>query len=392
MARLFTTLAIIQTGIEPADAAVRLSPADPQTHYTRALSLVNLERLPEAVTELRQAIQIRPHHYYQWLDLGVTLDRLGDEQGAVGALMESVRLAPSYAQPRWQLGNLLFRQGRYEEAFEDLRSAARSDSTLSESLLRLGWLAADGDVARFEALVRPETSKERFRVAAFLSREGHGPEVVAQVKSAGIPSDDVEALFLHQTIDQLLIAQAFNEAYMVWAITHPPSSGEGPRTPGQVVNGNFAGPIFQNEPGFGWRLTPIPNITTSIDPSGPSPGGRSIRIDYQGESPPLSQPIHQLVLIEKNGRYILKFQVKTQQLMSGGPPRIAIFDQTHEPRLLDRSLPLAPGTAEWKSYEVDFDVAETALVQIGLQREICPQNPCPIFGTLWLGDFSLVRK
>src|SRR6266478_4552630 len=157
VSRLLSTSAIFQSTIAPADAAVRLTPTDPEAHYTRALALVNLERLGDAVGELRQATTLRPHHYYEWLDLGVTLDRLEDQTAAIAALQESVRLAPFFAQPRWQLGNLFFRQGRYEEAFAELRLGAKSNPNLFTGMLDLAWVAADGDVRTIEALVPPET-------------------------------------------------------------------------------------------------------------------------------------------------------------------------------------------------------------------------------------------
>src|SRR5213080_1624958 len=103
LSRLFTAGSVIQSTVEPADMAVRIAPADPAAHYTRGLELVNWNRTSEAVMELRQATQLRPHHYYEWLDLGVTLDRLGDRPGADAALRKSISLAPSFAQPHWQL-------------------------------------------------------------------------------------------------------------------------------------------------------------------------------------------------------------------------------------------------------------------------------------------------
>src|SRR5437763_1843450 len=69
--RFLSLLAIIQARVEPADLAVTVTPKDPEAHYTRALSLVNLGRLDEALEELREATRLRPHHYYEWLDLGV---------------------------------------------------------------------------------------------------------------------------------------------------------------------------------------------------------------------------------------------------------------------------------------------------------------------------------
>src|SRR6476469_5314990 len=81
MSRLFSAMTIMQQRVEPSNDAVRLTPNDPEAHYTRALALVNLDKLQEAVAELKLAVRLRPHHYYQWQDLGVTLDRLGDQAG-----------------------------------------------------------------------------------------------------------------------------------------------------------------------------------------------------------------------------------------------------------------------------------------------------------------------
>src|SRR5436190_6925826 len=90
VSRLLSTTAILQSSVGPAATAVRLTPRDPEAHYTLALSLVNADRLGDAVLELQQATQLRPHHYYEWLDLGVTLDRLGEQTAAIAALKESI--------------------------------------------------------------------------------------------------------------------------------------------------------------------------------------------------------------------------------------------------------------------------------------------------------------
>src|SRR2546430_12449574 len=112
ISRFLQFTAIVQSTMGPVDLAVRLTPSDPEAHYTRALELVNFEPLEDAASELQEATRLRPHYYYEWLDLGVTLDRLGNETAAESAIRESIHLAPYFAQPRWQLGNLLYRQGK----------------------------------------------------------------------------------------------------------------------------------------------------------------------------------------------------------------------------------------------------------------------------------------
>lgn len=393
VSRLLSTMAIVQSNVAPADMAVRLAPDDPEAHYTRALSLVNVERLKEAVDELRQTTSLRPSHYYEWLDLGVTLDRLGDQTAAISALRESVRLAPSFAQPRWQLGNLLHRQGQYPEAFAELRLAAKSNPGLVEGLLQLAWVAADGDVGTFAALVGPDSGRRHLELASFLAKQGKGADAARQIREAGEPQDEEERAIFHSTVSALLAAEQFPEAYYAWATTHHPKTDESSKGSVQFLNGSFVEPILQDDPGFGWQLPVVPNVLASIDPSGPSPGTRSIRLEFGGDHPPGSRAIYQLLLLAPNSRYSLSFKAKAMDLKSGGPPVIlALSGHSKTDKILGQSDPLSPGTTEWTSYKVDFSTDEnTSAVLIALQRLACTQSPCPIFGRLWLSGFSLVK-
>jgi hypothetical protein len=393
LSRLLSTTAIIQSKIGPADMAVRLAPDDPEAHYTRALSLVNLERLDDAVAELRQTTRLRPSHYYEWLDLGVTLDRLGDQTAAVAALRESVRLAPSFAQPRWQLGNLLYRQGRYPEAFAELRLGAKSNPGLVEGMMQLAWVAAEGDVGSFETLVNPDSGRRHLELASFLAKQGKGAEAARQVREAGEPQDQEERAILHQTISALLAAELFPEAYYAWATTHRQTVDNSSKASVQFLNGSFVEPIIQDDPGFGWQLPVVQNISASIDPSGPSPGTASIRLEFGGDSTPGSEAIHQLILLSPNSQYSLSFMARAMDLVSGGPPVIlALSAQSKTRKILGQSEPLSRGTSGWTAYKVDFSTDEnTSAVLISLQRLTCNQSPCPIFGKLWLSGFSLVK-
>jgi hypothetical protein len=85
---------------------------------------------------------------------------------------------------------------------------------------------------------------------------------------------------------------------------------------------------------------------------------------------------------------------KAENLVSGGPPVITVFGRgSKEIKVLSRSKPLAPGTSEWSSYQMDFTTDEnTTGMTIALQRLGCVQSPCPIFGKLWLSRFSLAKS
>lgn len=388
--RLLSTVAIIQPNIEPADRAVSLTPDDPEAHYTRALSLVNQQKLPEAVAELQHAIRLRPHHYYQWLDLGVTLQRVGSQAEAIAALRESIRLAPSFSQPHWQLGNLLYRQELYDEAFQEFRLGAKNSPNLFLAMLDLAWVAAAQDVPRFESLIQPDSGRSHFELARFLAQQGKGADAARHARTAGFPRDEDELNLVRQAIANLLVWRSSAEAFDIWLVIHPDSKAG----KGQLLNGDFSEAILANDPGFGWQLPKSPNVTASIDPSGPTPNSRSLRIEFAGEIPAEGQVLYQMLVLVPNSNYSLSFLAKTEDLLSGGPPVISILDASSEsPVMLGQSKPLSPGTPDWTSNVVEFSTPEkSSTVIVALKRMPCSESRCPVFGKLWLGRFVLTKS
>jgi hypothetical protein len=122
-------------------------------------------------------------------------------------------------------------------------------------------------------------------------------------------------------------------------------------------------------------------------------GSLSLRFEWNGNSNPLSQILTQLVVVEPNTHYRLRFSALTKDVVSGGLPVIAVSDaNSAEYHLLGQSAPLKESEREWHDYEVEFKTGEaTEAVLISLQRQPCPSEPCPIFGRLWLDAFSLQK-
>jgi Flp pilus assembly protein TadD len=388
ISRVLQTTAVIQGNLATSETAVRFTPADPEAHYMRAIILGNLDRLDDATAELHETIRLRPHHYYEWLDLAVTLDRLGDYAGARSALDESIRLAPTFAQPRWQLGNLLYRDGKYDEAFVQLRLGANSNADLIPSMLDLAWAAAGGDVASMEALVQPADPRMHLEMARVLARQGRGLDAARHVKDAGEPRDDTERALASGVTNALIKSGKFADAYAVWAVHHPAAD------PGHsgFSNGDFNEPILKDDPGFGWQIPVISNLSVSVDPEGPLGGGRSIRLQFGGESDPNSDLIAQLILVEPNRKYAVTFMAKTDELVTGGPPNLLVLDPTNPVKVLGQSKPLSVGKNDWTAYRAEFaSDANLSAVIVVARRLPCSEKACPIFGTLWLGKFALTK-
>src|SRR3712207_6034829 len=131
-ARLLAQYAGGSLAPETARRAVGMSPEDPETHSALGLVLYNTKEAG-ALAEFERAAALRPRDCVLWLQLGRAREEAGDVEGALAALQEALRLAPFYSAPRWQYGNALYRRGRLDEGFAEMRRAAESNPTLYRS-------------------------------------------------------------------------------------------------------------------------------------------------------------------------------------------------------------------------------------------------------------------
>jgi Flp pilus assembly protein TadD len=390
LSRLFASYGSTTNQLEAAERAVALSPSDPEAHYVRASLLADAGELAEAVKEYERAVALRPQDYVLWLELGRARDRANDLDGALTAFKESVRLAPSYARPRWQLGNVLFRAGRREEALAELRRAAAVDRKLLPAAIDLAWAATGGDARAVEQAIQPQTPSMHLALARFFARQGKTSEAVAQYRAAGDVSEQERRVLL----EELLAARRFDEAYEVWASTHRENAGAGTSSNGPIINGGFEEAIRLDDPGFGWQLQRgATGVQVSHDALEPRAGTQSLRLVWSGNSDPASPALSQLVLVKPNSRYRLRFAARTEKLVTGALPMITVVDAGgSDVRSLAQPVVLPQGPSAWQDYTTEFKTAgETGAVLVSVRRQDCSSNPCPIFGRIWLDDFSMLK-
>ena len=364
--------------------ALQLAPNDPEARTVRGLLLSYYGEYSDAAVELERAAELRPRDYYLWLELGMTRDQLGDQEGAERALRESVRLAPDYAKPAWQFGNLLFRLGHLDDAFAELRRAAKSDPTLLPATIDLAWSAL-GDVNALRSVIQPQSSSEHIALARFLAKHGQGKEAVAELRATGaISREDIGAL-----VTDLLAQNAFRDAHEIWEygyqITKPPEENS------LTYDGGFEKPLEVDEPGFGWQVRENPaGMNLSVDAANPYQGGKSLRIDFHGDPTPTVPAISQIILVNPRTHYQLQLAARTGDVISGGLPIVVVSDAAMPDTTLIASEPLASGTSPWHESMLDFTTgAQTNAVLLSVRRRTCATEPCPIFGSVWLDGLFL---
>ena len=213
LSRLMAKSSTIVNSVTLAQQAVQVTPNDPEAHRALAALLRNEDRVAEAETQLEIAANLRPLDDLIWLDLGLVRDQLEDGDGAIAALNESVRLAPYYGHPRWQRGNVLLRQGRYDDAFADLRQAAKSNPDLQLNLIDLTWGISKFDPKLTEQILQIDNEQMRVAFARFLARKGLGPEALDQFRRCAYVSPQIRK----EMVYNLIAKKSFREAFAIWS-------------------------------------------------------------------------------------------------------------------------------------------------------------------------------
>lgn len=373
-----------------ADQSVRLSSLDPEAHAARGILLLRSREPSAAVAALETATSLRPRDYQLWLRLAEARGQAGETAAARDALNEAVRLAPRYVMPHWRLGNLLLREGRFEEAFVELRQATGRSENFFRYAIYLAWNAYAGDARAVEQALQPQTVGERLTLARFFVNQDKVPEAMQLWRAAGSVAESERRAF----INELLAVSRYTAAYEVWAnsraeagkITAAPDAGGRNR----IVEGSFEGDVRLDDPGFGWQFTMTSAVKASPDADKPRAGGRSLRIDFAGD---VGTVFSQLVIVEPSTAYRLRFAARTREVVTGGLPILVITEASQAQLPLAESAPLPAGTSDWRDYTVDLKTTDaTHAILISLRRQSCNRTPCPIFGHLWIDDFSLVLR
>ena len=122
--------------VEGFQHAIELDRRFTKAHDNLGLSYEALGRFDEALGSYHEAVRLNrsqePSSPWPALNLGLLLSRLDRSEEAEPLLRESVRVDPRFAQGHYRLGVLLERKGGDDDAVRELEEAARLDPAYSE--------------------------------------------------------------------------------------------------------------------------------------------------------------------------------------------------------------------------------------------------------------------
>lgn len=379
--------------LETARMALSLAPDDPQTQYTLAV-LNNRSFLPEETAEslrrYEQAAALSPHDYRLWLELGSAREHSGDIGGAERALRQAAQLAPNYSMPRWLLGNLLLRQGKWDEAFAELRRAGDADPTLRPQVFNLAWRVYGENVQAVTAAVG-SSGAARAQLAEYLVAQKRVDDAVRLWSSLN-PDEKIAQRGTGEALMKTLFEK--HQYHRVLDVYHDITENDpgGPAL-GHLINGGFENEV--GPPGaslFDWQVVQVPQTQMRLDAVVSAGGKRSLRIIFNAPSALDFKNVSQFVVVEPGASYRLDFVVRTEDLKGSSTLQAEVVDAANPNRVLAASSPAPNGSNEWQPVRVEFTTpAETEGVTIRLARPQCLAAVCPVFGKIWYDDFNLQR-
>jgi tetratricopeptide (TPR) repeat protein len=130
-------------GLPELQAAAKLSPATFDYRYRLGCGYLEMNRLDEAVSELKQAVALDDSKSEAWSQFGLALRRKGDLAAAVDAYAHAVQIAPQDDSTRNSYAALLVQTRQPDLAIEESqRVLARQDSNAiarSNAQMNIGY-------------------------------------------------------------------------------------------------------------------------------------------------------------------------------------------------------------------------------------------------------------
>jgi tetratricopeptide (TPR) repeat protein len=375
---------------ETAEAAARLAPHDPLAYLTLARLhrySFDPELLPRALSEYEQAAALAPNDYMIWTELGRARATAGDIDGGVKALRRAVALAPSYAEQRWHLGNVLLRAGRTEEAFDELRRAGDADpDKYRPQVFNLAWQLYGPNMSRVLDAVG-KTPEARGHLVGVLVGRNRLEDALNVWNSLGPDVRRAQAASGERLAQSLYGLGQYKRALQILA-----EAGSQELSVEKVSAGGFESDIGRAGQLFRWQVTPTAGARIVLDARVAHSGSRSLLVVFDSASHVEFRNVWQAVAVEPSTRYRLTYFVRTDSLNTAASLATLVTNAANESEALAASQPVPAGTNDWQQVALEFTTGpKTEGVVVRLVRAECPAGGCPAYGKIWYDDFDLQR-
>lgn len=366
-----------------AALSVSLAPGNPQTHN---LAGMTADDPFTSVEQFEKAVRSAPNDYRWRAGLGRAYEQIDQIEKAEAQLKAAADLAPTYAFPRWHLGNFYLRQGREGEAIAELKKATANHFSFREQVFSLAWDFSNGDPAQVER-VAAENAETRAYLSRFLSLRGQGENALRVWNQL----DDADKNRF-SIVGRWAIQDLYGKGHFPEALEIARQLGDTNAVPESISNPSFEDPVVDGpQARFSWEIfRGEPRIEITVDNQVRQQGTRSLKISFRGVGRSDLVNIFQTVIVKPDKNYTLRFWIRTEGLRSPVRPLLQIVS-ANDNAVLGSSEMFPPDSPEWSQVSISFrSGTATNAISIRTSRPSCGEQ-CTVTGILWYDNFELVQ-
>jgi tetratricopeptide (TPR) repeat protein len=329
------------------------------------------------------------------LELGRGYESDNQVTQAERAYQQAQTLAPRYFETHWALANFYLRNTRTEEALRAFRTALelsgeKAGETDARAALNAYEAVSQGLGMNLVALrqIAPPDARAQAYLAKYLAE--HQALDAALEIWRGLPTSAQRER--HDILPSLLAAaQAsgrFQEARELWRAAILSKGLPDWTAPNLIYNGGFEREFIPDAAGFDWQATSHAEVFLRRDDVQAHTGRYVWRMTFAAQMKSELNGPTQLLVVEPNKAYRLRFFAKTTKVPDNAP-FIELTD-AERPQLFAVRAPVPTGTQEWREVALTFTTpAETRALRLVIRAPQLTAVNTGHIAEVWLDDFSL---
>jgi Flp pilus assembly protein TadD len=160
-------------------------------HGNLGAALLEQGQTDEAITQLQEALQLKPKEALAHADLGVAFTRKGQTAAAISQLQQAIQIKPEYEEAHYSLGIALLNASQANEAIDQFQAALRLDPADAEAHNKLGLtLATQGQnalaISHYQEALRlkPDYADAHYNLGTALIGQGQIDAAMSEFREA----------------------------------------------------------------------------------------------------------------------------------------------------------------------------------------------------------------
>ncbi len=393
-----TSLIAFGNEMESRALAAAYAPANPQVLAARGKYLLyraDASQPAEGLAELERAVKASPFDYRFWLELGRGYESDNQTAQAERAYQQARTLAPRYFETHWAVANFYLRTARAEEALRAFRTALelsgeKAGETDARAARNAYEAVAQGLGMNLAALrqIAPPDARAQAYLAKYLA-EHQALDAALELWRALPASSLPERRDLLSSL--LTAAQGsgrFQDARDLWRAFVLGTGAPDWPAPNLIYNSGFEREFINDPAGFDWQAAAHTEVFARRDDAQAHAGRYVWRMTFAAQMKSELFGPTQLLVVEPNKQYRLRFFAKTTKV----PDRAPFIELTdaERPQLFAVRAPVPTGTQDWREVALTFTTpVETRALRLTIHAPRLFEVNTGNIAEVWLDDFSL---